>query len=450
MTMRIPKFLPSFTICFGLFNLVPESISFTLNENNFKQISRPRFSGSRRIKTSSNNKHGLNPSKTRVVVSPILNAITTEQDETVDAPASMVYYDDVLDLSSPEGVVCARGVCALVDDGDDTIDGVNKKQSLVDRILNSYLGPRALLAGASILYGTNFPLGAIMNESLPPSAATSARMVLASAALSPFLFKLNPSLAGSALLCGSFTALGYITQSLSLVDVSPATVAFLGAVTVIVCPTLEFLVDKKPMNLKEAPQVWLAATLCLMGVGILELYDPSGSIGMEQVGFGDFLAILQAIGFGTSFFITERMMRGQPDQALPITAVQVSVTAFLSMIWCFLDGWVGVDGSVSYSLPNMFFDPSIRSAAGAVAWTGLITTALNRFVETTSLGKVSSAEASVILATEPLWAALFAALILSDNFGINDYIGGALIVLACLANALKPSDFERFFETKEE
>ena len=67
-----------------------------------------------------------------------------------------------------------------------------------------------------------------MNEALPPSAATSARMLMASLALSPFLFKLEGKLAPKALLCGCFTALGYITQSLSLVDISPAKVSFLG------------------------------------------------------------------------------------------------------------------------------------------------------------------------------------------------------------------------------
>ena len=75
---------------------------------------------------------------------------------------------------------------------------------------------------------------------------------------------------------------------------------------------------------------------------------------------------------------------------------------------------------------------------------------MNRFIETTSLGKVASAEASVILATEPLWAALFAALWLAENFGVNDYVGGALIVGACLANALKPEDFSRFLSSNEE
>jgi len=371
----------------------------------------------------------------------IKTTTTTIQDDTVDSPASVVFYDEVLDDSNLEGIVCARGVCVLADfDNDDSI----KEDNLIQNVLNSYLGPRLLLAFASVLYGTNFPLGTIMNDTLPPSAATCDRMVLASLALSPFLFRLSPKLRLQSLLCGCFTALGYITQSLALVDVSPATVAFLGAVTVLVCPALEAFVEQKPMSITDRPQTWLAAFLCLSGVGILEFYDPNiGGFSLdENVGWGDVLAIIQAIGFGTSFFLTERMMRDEPDQALPITAVQVSVTAFLSMLWCFNDGWIwnNSGNNLSYGLPGLFLDPSLQSAAGAVAWTGFITTAMNRFIETTSLGKVESAEASVVLATEPLWAALFAALWLQYNFSLNDYIGGAIIVVACLVNTLKPSD----------
>lgn len=361
----------------------------------------------------------------------------TTLDDTVDAPASVVFYDQVNDDTLLDGVVCARGVCVLVDDEDLELTA---SSSIVDRVINSYLGPRLLLAAASVLYGTNFPLGVFMNEALPPSAATSARMVMAGLALSPFLFKLNPKIAPQALLCGCFTALGYISQSMALVTVSPATVAFLGAGTVVVPPALDALVDKKPMGFKDAPQTWLAAILCLTGVAILELFQ--GPNPLETLGVGDVLALGQSLGFGTSFFLTERMMRGQPDQALPITAIQVSVTGLLSMIWCFTDGWIGSTGSESFGLPQLFLDPTMQMAAGAVLWTGVITTALNRFVETTALGKVTSAEASVILATEPLWAALFAALWLGESFGINDYVGGALIVAACLANSLKPEDLK--------
>jgi hypothetical protein len=311
------------------------------------------------------------------VVKEPKESFSTVQNDSVDSPTSV---DDVLDDSLSEEIICARGVCVIPDDDDVMALEVSNDESIADKVLNSYLGPRALLAGASILYGTNFPLGVIMNENLNPSAGTGARMLMASIALSPFLLKLDPKLSKSAFLCGCFTALGYTTQSLALVDTSPATVAFLGCATVLVCPTLEALVNKKPMGLKDAPQIWLAATLCIAGVGVLELYDPTGA-GLDT-GWGDVLSILQAVGFGTSFFLTERMMRGQPEQALPITAVQVSVSALVCFVWCLADGWIGQPGSESLGIPFMFLDPSMRMAAGAVAFTGLITTALNRFVET--------------------------------------------------------------------
>jgi drug/metabolite transporter (DMT)-like permease len=382
-----------------------------------------------------------------------LKSTTEEEATTTSQDGSIVYYDDFLDPDNPMGVVCARGVCVLPDDDEYDFsapdDGAGQP-SIIDKILSSYLGPRLLLGFASILYGTNFPLGAMMNEALPPSAATSARMLLASLALSPFLFKLESKLAPTALLCGCFTALGYITQSLALVDISPAKVSFIGAAVVLVCPALEFFVNKKDMSIRNQPQVWLAATLCIVGVGVLELYDPTGATALSdvfsQIGMGDFLAFLQAVGFGTSFFITERMMTEVPGQALPITAVQVSVSALLCMFWCIMDGWVGTAGSESYGLPMLLFEPSLKMAASAVLWTGFMTTALNRFVETTALGKMKSAEASVILATEPLWAALFAALWLSTDFGANDYIGGALIVAACLATSLQKDDFKGLFD----
>ena len=146
-----------------------------------------------------------------------------------------------------------------------------------------------------------------MNEALPASAATSARFVLAGLALSPFLAKLSPQLRLQGVLCGSFTAMGYISQSIALETEPSATVAFLGALIVVWCPLLAAFVDRTPMGFKEAPQTWLAAALALSGVGVLELAG-SGENVFASVGSGDLWAVLQAIGFGTSFFITEKMM----------------------------------------------------------------------------------------------------------------------------------------------
>jgi len=175
-------------------------------------------------------------------------------------------------------------------------------------------------------------------------------------------------------------------------------------------------------------------------------------------------AILQAVGFGTAFFFTESMMARNPGQALPITAVQVSMTAFYAGLWATLDG-TGVLGGFGgdngawlldettrsqYAIPGLFLsglggDETLRTVALAAGWTGLITTAGNRVGETTALGKVSSSEASVLLATEPLWAALFAALWIGDSFGVEDYLGGGLIVAACLLSAVKAETLRDLF-----
>jgi drug/metabolite transporter (DMT)-like permease len=275
--------------------------------------------------------------------------------------------------------------------------------------------------------------------------------------LSPFLLQLKPNLRPSVLLGGAFVSLGYVSQSIALIDTSPATVSFLGSCTVIVCPLLQWLVNKKPMGIKDAPQTWLAAFLCLSGVATLELFDASSSAStfsfaesMSRLGVGDALSLVQAVGFGVGIFMSEKMMKEEPEAALPITAGMVATTAFFSMLWCFADGWMKEPGWESLGLPGLFLDPNMRSVALAVAWTGILSTSTNFCIEITALGRVPSSEASVILATEPLWASLFAAILLHEQFGTNDYIGGVLMVSACLVNTLRPSYFRDLFGVKND
>lgn len=369
--------------------------------------------------------------------------------------------DGVMPQSLAEADLYADNIITFIEDGpcvevghlieycpvDHTASQPKYSNALIEQILGSYIGPRVVLALVAILYGTNFSLGALMNDSLPASAATSGRMVLAALVLSPFLLQLKPNLRSSVFLGGAFVSLGYVSQSIALIDTSPATVSFLGSCTVLVCPLLQWIVNKKPMGIKDAPQTWLAAFLCLSGVASLELFDASASSSfsiaesMSRLGVGDALSLVQAVGFGVGIFMSEKMMKAEPDAALPITAGMVATTAFFSMIWCFADGWMREPGWESNTLPGLFLDPAMSSVAMAVAWTGIISTSTNFCIEITALGRVPSSEASVILATEPLWASLFAAILLKEQFGLNDYIGGALMISACLVNTLQPSFF---------
>lgn len=390
---------------------------------------------------------------------------TALQSTMTDDKPSTTSENLTLDNSDtdPEGVICARGVCVLAeeeapeicylnDDLSEVVCEPNPNSVVVPGFTVAYIWPRALLLICSVLYGTNFPLGRLMNDAMPASAATSSRMVLASIALSPFLFQLKPSLRKSAAICGTFTALGYISQSIALVDTPAATVSFLGALVVIVCPALAVAVDKKKLGFADAPQTWIAAITCIIGVGVLEL---GGEGGLGDVGWGDVWSVLQAVGFGTSFFITERMMAKEPSQALPITAMQCAMSAAFAGIWAGLDGFGVMDGFFSFgsphgawlldeslkstfTLPGLFLDSSFRNVALAAAFTGFVTTAGNRVGETVALGKLSSSEASVLLATEPLWAAVFASFLINEQLSLIDGIGGALIVAACVVTSIDP------------
>lgn len=313
----------------------------------------------------------------------------------------------------------------------------------VDNFLSTYWGPRGLLLVLAAVYATNFPLGALMNDHLPASAATASRMLVAGLALAPFIPQLDSKLRLPAVLCGCFTAMGYVTQSLALQDVDPARVSFLGSCTVLWCPMLEGLIEKKPMSLKDAPQTWLAACLCLAGIGVLELSGGGQESMSMAITSGDMWALLQAVGFGTGVFWTSRMVRSDSSQALPVTATLIATTAFWAMLWCVADGWMGGPESSRMTLPGMAMDESMHTVFLAVLWTGLISTSLNFFIELTALGRVPPSEASVLLASEPLWAAILAAAFYEgSSLSLSDGIGGMLIVGACLVNALvKPEMF---------
>ena len=328
--------------------------------------------------------------------------------------------------------------------------------SQLESLLSSYAGSRMLLAVVAIVYATNFPLGAVMADALPASAVTSSRFVVASLALLPFLPQIAPTLRLPAVAAGLFVSLGYVSQSLALVDTPPAAVSFLGVATpIVICPLLECVVDGKKMSPKDAPQTWLAATLCIAGVALLEIMGGGSDVAPVSavstspsliatswgIDSGGILSLLAGLGFGTGCYMSEKMMRDQPkEQALPITSVLVATTALVSCLWSLADGWMIEPGGWSYTLPGLFADPSLSIVAAAVLWTGLISTSLNFFLEIKALGTIPSAEASVILAAEPLAAAALGSIMLHEDLSMCDYIGGALIVTACLVNTLKPED----------
>lgn len=58
------------------------------------------------------------------------------------------------------------------------------------------------------------------------------------------------------------------------------------------------------------------------------------------------------------------------------------------------------------------------------------------YLEGIALQKATATDASIAFSSEPVWASLFGYLLLGENLGLNAYVGGTVIMTACLIGAL--------------
>jgi len=337
-------------------------------------------------------------------------------------------------LAIPEGVVCdGKGMCVLAEEPECIPSTPDGEDCLVPGPLTTpqqYWGPRLILLLCCVLYGTNFAFGRLLNDSLDASVVSGLRFSLATVCLSPFLKDIEKELIRPAFICSLFVAMGYIGQSVSLETISAGKSGFICSLAVITCPLLEAVFDGRRIG---APLL-AAIALSIAGVGALELGD------VEPPGIGDLWAMGQPIGFGAAFWKTNAMMRKFPTQTLPITAVQVLGSGTISLVWMLVEAWQHghLDSSL---LQPLYDDPKV---AASIAYLGVITTAVTRIGETKALGSVSSGDASILMTTEPLWAAVFGSLLMGENLGISAWVGGGLILLACLANTVDEAQIQEW------
>jgi drug/metabolite transporter (DMT)-like permease len=314
---------------------------------------------------------------------------------------------------------------------------------------------RLLMLLVACLWGTNFPaVKAILEAGLSPSLAAAARFGLAALALSPLLKqgpKLERDLITGGFECGAWLALGYIAQALALRDTPSAVVAFMASLQVVLVPLTLAALGKG----KLSPRLILSCLLCVGGVGLLELgpllvgmlsgapTEPRDVVaGAAALSAGSALALLQPVGFGVSYIRIEALMKRFPEGGLQLSALQLISNAAIAFAWFGYEAFS--DRSVLHGLMEKF--NSITSGASqvptglvaGVAYTGLISTALTVVLQTRALSKLPAADSSVIVATEPLWAAGFATLLLGEMLAPSSMFGGMMLLTGCLANTVLP------------
>jgi len=210
--------------------------------------------------------------------------------------------------------------------------------------------------------------------------------------------------------------------------------AFICSLAVVVVPLLDFVTGKR-IEQKQ----WIGAILAVIGVAFLELTGTTTITGdggatavsavaahMPLLSKGDLLSLVQPFAFGIGFWKVEKALHQYPLEARRLTAAQL-LAVFMASV-CYGLSAIDIHTLQSYPWADWFTNPQLLFS---IFWTGVITTALTIYMENKAMETLSASEATVIFATEPIWGTAFAAVVMSEQLGINSAIGAFFILSAC-------------------
>lgn len=196
---------------------------------------------------------------------------------------------------------------------------------------------------------------------------------------------------------------------------SASKAAFYTGVNVMFVPYISWMLNRK------APDVftYLSTILCLLGIGFIS-YVPKENLFTLNV--GDVFVIISAIFFGVHIALTGFYSKKYTVEKMIL--IQNSLASILFVI------------AVIFLTIFNVGDEKVRILSNkeivSVLYMGLVTTGICLFLQALFQRYTSSVRASIFLATESIFAPIFAHIVLKEQLTRNVCFGGLFIVLAVI------------------
>lgn len=259
-----------------------------------------------------------------------------------------------------------------------------------------------LLLGVTVVWGATFPVVKSALASASVGVFLSLRFALAFVVLLAASYgRGRPRWDSTAILCGLLLFAGYALQTAGLKQTLPSRSAFITSLSVILVPALQWLLGGRTPGFR----VWLAAILALGGLGLL--LRPEAA----PLSLGDGLTFLCALAFAGHVLALETAVRRQHPWA--VNTVQIGVVALLSPV---------------LALATPAFLRWTSELVVALAVTGVVASALAFAAMARVLTVLRAGETGVILAFEPVAAAVVSVLLGYEQVTASMLVGGLLVV----------------------
>ena len=322
---------------------------------------------------------------------------------------------------------------------------------------------RAILVFCAALYGSNYPLTKVLQDSLNPAFVTTLRFAIASLLFLPSTFRGlrgEPGLSRGSIELGIWCSIGFISQAMVLTQTSASKAAFFCGLSVLMPPIFELLEplfsrgnSKQASGLKSNPLAntvkvmpQTSATslarkflkiplikpfLALCGAAILEW----GS-GMEPARLSDLALLITPISFAMCFWRSAQLGVRYPTEIASISGIMLSTVAVVGFAWSSISlnfCCSAVGGSDFPAECSKLFSALCEGKVIAgLIYSGIFTTAFTCYVEQQVIRVLSASETTLIYTLEPLFATAFAAFLLKEHVSKGTFFGAAFIISACL------------------
>jgi len=274
-----------------------------------------------------------------------------------------------------------------------------------------------VLLATTLIWGSTFVAQKIGLNDIAPLKLNALRFFAASVILLIFWHRRILPIPRSALVkgfvLGFLLFLGFAFQTYGLLVTTASKSSFITSMMVVFAPVLQFLVERRP------PTAGNVLGIIVVCGGLWLLTSPAGS----SFNTGDMLTLACAVLF--AFYIVYLDLASRSVPAVQLTFLQLGVSALLS--WCAV--------LVLGEPPMMFSVP----AAISLVYLTLFATLLTTLVQTRFQKDTTPTRAAIIFSIEPVFATLFAIMILGESLGPVGIAGGGLIIAGIVVSELSDS-----------
>ena len=268
-----------------------------------------------------------------------------------------------------------------------------------------------------IIWGSTFALIKGVIELIPPYTYLTYRFLLAVLILVVIFWKrlkkFNIMILKKGSLIGIFLFLAYTLQTVGIKYTTATKAGFITGLSVVLVPIISVFFIKEKVSRNSI----IGAFFALIGLWFLN-YTNSFSFN-----FGDFLVLLCAFSFAMHI-ISVGLYAKKLDYVL-LVIVQLATVSILSLFLAFIFERSALNLSYSF---NVWW---------GIIFMGVFATAFAFYMQNRFQRYSTATKTAIIFSGEPIFAAVFAYIILGEKVGFIAWAGGLLIILGMIISQRK-------------